>query len=117
MLYLANAFSLQMLNNLRTTLNLEVTPITKEMVIEVLKNNRFVSCVGHIDTANVLSQELGLTIEMNRINVSLNKDDTLIVAQLVGGRLPEGSTSLPENFSFKFFVVNLSRKKKKKNKE
>ena len=108
MLYLANAFSLQMLNNLRTTQQIEVTPITKEMVIEVLKNNRFVSCVGHIDTANVLTQELSLTVEMNRVNVSLTKDDTLIVAQLVGGRLPEGCVTLPEGFNFKFFVVNLS---------
>ena len=107
MLYLANAFSLQMLKNLRTTQHLEVTPITKEMAKEALKNNTFVSCIGHVDTANVLTEVLGLTIEMNRVNVSLSKDDTLIVAQLVGGRLPEGCVTLPEGFEFKFIVVNL----------
>lgn len=108
MLYLANAFSLQMLKNLRTTQHIEVTPISKDMVIEALKNNTFVSCIGHVDTANVLTEVLGLTIDMNRVNVSLTKDDTLIVAQLIGGRLPEGCVTLPEGFEFKFIVVNLS---------
>lgn len=108
MLYLANAFSLQMLD-LQKAQSIVVVPVSKDKVVEVLKNNSFKSCIGHLDTANVLTQELGVTIEMNRISVSLTKDDTLIVAQLVGGRLPEGCTSLPEGFEFKFIVVNLSR--------
>ena len=107
MLILSNAFSLQMLD-LQKTQFIEVTPVTKDMVIELLKNNTFISCIGHLDTANVLTHELGLTVEMNRINVSLNEDDTLIVAQLIGGRLPEGCVTLPEGFEFKFIVVNLS---------
>lgn len=57
------------------------------------------SAIGHQDTANVLG------VTMNRINVSLSKGDVAYVAQLQGGRLPEGSTSLPEGFSFKFFKV------------
>lgn len=107
MLILSNAFSLQMLD-LQKTRFIEVIPITKEMAIEILKNNNFISCIGHPDTANVLTQELGVTIKMNRVNVSLTKDDTLIVAQLIGGRLPEGSVKLPENFEFKFIVVKVS---------
>ena len=33
--------------------------------------------------------------------------DTLYVAQLMGGRLPEGTTKLPEGFWFKFFKVTV----------
>lgn len=57
------------------------------------------SAVGHADTAAVLG------VPMNRINVHLSKGDTAYVAQLVGGRLPEGSTTLPEGFSFKYIKV------------
>jgi len=32
----------------------------------------------------------------------------LYVAQLQGGRLPEGSTTLPEGFSFKLLKINVS---------
>ena len=38
---------------------------------------------------------------------NLKKGDTLYVAQLTGGRLPEGATELPEGFSFKFLKVEL----------
>lgn len=59
------------------------------------------SAVGHQDTANVLG------VPMNRVNVTLSKGDVAYVAQLQGGRLPEGSTSLPEGFSFKFVKVTV----------
>ena len=108
MIFLSNAFSLQMLDSDKAQ-RLEVTPIGKNVVIEILKDNNFKSCIGHADTANVLSEELGFTIEMNRVNVSLTKDDTLIVAQLTGGRLPEGSTTLPDGYQFKFLKVELVR--------
>ena len=59
------------------------------------------SAIGHADTAAVLG------VPMNRINVKLNSGDVAFVAQLVGGRLPEGSTSLPEGFKFKFIKVTV----------
>lgn len=59
------------------------------------------SAVGHQDTANVLG------VECNRVNVSLEKGDTAYVAQLQGGRLPEGSTTLPDGFKFKFLKVTV----------
>ena len=65
------------------------------------------SAIGHPDTAAVLSDLLGRTIDPNRVNVSLTKADTLFVFQLVGGRLPEGATKLPENFTFKLLKVRL----------
>ncbi len=59
------------------------------------------SAVGHTDTATVLG------VDCARINVSLQKGDVAYVAQLIGGRLPEGSTTLPEGFTFKFFRVDV----------
>lgn len=68
-------------------------PILTDVILE--------SAVGHQDTANVLG------VPMNRANVKLEKGDSVIVAQLQGGRLPEGSTTLPEGFSFKFLLVTV----------
>ena len=59
------------------------------------------SAIGHQDTANVLG------VPMNRVNVHLSEGDTAYVAQLQGGRLPEGSTTLPDGFSFKFIKVKV----------
>ena len=106
MLYICNAFSLQMLN-LEKEQNIHLQPLTVEEVKERLKEESFVSAIGHEDTANVLSNMLGVKIEKNRMNLSLTEKDSLIVAQLTGGRLPEGSTTLPEGFEFEFVKVTL----------
>ena len=66
-----------------------------------------VSAVGHADTANVLTNMLGFPVSMNRINVILDENTELYVAQLIGRRLPEGSTTLPEGFTFKFYRVTM----------
>ena len=89
--YLLNAFSLQMLEGDATVQFTEVDSLPAGLT----------SAVGHQDTANVLG------VEMNRVNVSLAQGDTAFVAQLQGGRLPEGSTTLPEGFSFKFIKVEV----------
>lgn len=102
MTYLGNAFSLQMLNTEVPT-GIEVVPVSAgDIPTDV------VSCVGHQDTAAVLSDMLGFEIPMNRMSVSLTDSDVLYVAQIVGGRLPEGSTSLPEGFSMKFLKVRVA---------
>lgn len=62
------------------------------------------SAVGHADTAAVLG------LPCNRVNVRLKKGDTVFVAQLQGGRLPEGSTTLPEGFTFRFLKVEIGGK-------
>ena len=107
MIILSNAFSLQMLD-LEQKQQVEITPLTQVETIELLKND-FTSAVGHADTANVLTDLLKITVPANRINVSLTNNDILIVAQLIGGRLPEGSTTLPEGYSLKFVKVTLMR--------
>lgn len=59
------------------------------------------SCVGHADTAAVLG------VPMARISVTLAPGDVLYVAQLRGGRLPEGCTTLPEGFGFDWVRVEI----------
>ena len=44
---------------------------------------------------------------MNCINVKMNHDDVVYIAQLQGGRLSESSTTLPEGFSFKYIRVDV----------
>jgi hypothetical protein len=80
--------------------NIAVEEISKSE-FESLKPT-LVSAIGHADTAAVL----GFT--PNRVNVALEKGQSIIVAQLQGGRLPEGSTTLPEGFSFKFLKVTVN---------
>lgn len=59
------------------------------------------SVVGHPDTARVLG------VPYNRVSMKLTKGDVLYVAQLVGGRLPEGATTLPDGYTFKFLKVTV----------
>lgn len=97
--FLTNAFSIQML---------ERGGLVKfeEISLEDIPSD-VVSAVGHADTANVLTNMLGFEVPVNRISVTLDTETELFVAQLVGGRLPEGSTTLPEGFKFKFFRVRI----------
>ena len=93
--YVGNAFSLQMVSSFPTTVKVE--ECSKD---ETLSPDN-VSVVGHQDTANVLG------VAFNRVSVKLAKGDVLYVAQIVGGRLPEGCTTLPDGYSFKFLKVTI----------
>lgn len=103
--YLANAFSLQMLEALPSVV--KIRGAKEEEIFNVADDgsktlaNGIVSVIGHEDTARVLG------VPFNRISVKLKDGDILYVAQLMGGRLPEGATTLPEGFKFKFIKVTL----------
>ena len=90
-MYLMNAFSLQMV---------DLPCQVKFTEVDELPNG-LESAIGHAYTAAILG------VPMNRINVKLNAGDVAYVAQLQGGRLPEGSTTLPEGFSFKYIRVEI----------
>jgi len=64
--------------------------IDKEKAKEILKNNEFVSAVGHQATADVLTAILGVQIPMNRIAVKMDKGD-VGVHFFLKQRLPEGA--------------------------
>lgn len=90
-IYLLNAFSIQMVDLPCFVRFTEVTELPEGLT----------SAIGHQDTANVLG------VPMNRINVKLQNGDTAYIAQLQGGRLPEGCITLPDGFKFKFIKVKV----------
>lgn len=98
MIYVGNAFSLQMLREF--PMSIKIDEISQSQ-FQAIKYDA-TSVVGHLDTANILG------VVFNRASIVLNKGDTLIVAQLQGGRLPEGTTSLPEGFTFKFLKIEIN---------
>ncbi len=87
MVYLAAAFSLSMLT-VEGEVKVTIQNLTGRAVKRNLKNG-FISAVGHSSTAELLTAKLGLLVPSERLNVSLKKDDVLIVAQLKE-RLNEG---------------------------
>lgn len=95
--YLVNAFSLQMIETKGGQRVMNFQEIEQPSQEELQK---MTSAIGHKDLAQILG------VECNRINVKMQEGDTLYVAQLQGGRLPEGATTLPEGFTLKWYKVN-----------
>lgn len=98
-MYICNSFSLQMLGETALA-DLEIRQIYEPE----LKGLELESAIGHADTAHVLG------FEPNRVNVHLERGDSIIVAQLMGGRLPEGATTLPDGFKFRYYKVTVKGK-------
>lgn len=92
--YIGNAFSLGMVPR-------HLLPFVRLSASDRPDLADLVSCVGHADTAAVLG------VPMARISVTLQAGDVLYVAQLRGGRLPEGCTTLPEGFGFDWVRVEV----------
>lgn len=92
-IYISNAFSLQMLGGLPSSIH--VTSLTADEVVFEIGGGPWISAVGHPDMAVVISNMLGREVPHNRVNVTLHRGDFLYVAQVMGGRLPEGCTELP----------------------
>lgn len=104
MIYLTNAFSLSMLPSVEGSI--EYRRVTVEEVRKILTSS-WVSAIGHDSTATVLQELLFLEVPVNRIQVKLERGDTLVVFQLLS-RLPEGKVlsrdeilSLP----FAFYII------------
>ena len=98
-MYLGNAFSLQMVADNAIICKVEVAP--EEIPAEA------VSIIGHADTAAVVSTILGRDVPCNRASVMLSDEDVLYVAQVVGGRLPEGATTIPDGMELKFYRITV----------
>ena len=79
---------------------------------EVTQLNNCESCIGHADTARVLSTLLQKEIPCNRVTVNLGPNEKCIIAQYIGPRLPEGVTMLPEGATIKFYHVKMESKEK-----
>jgi len=92
--YIANAFSLSMIQNLPA--KLEVEEVSEEYVKIIAK--RAVSAIGHEATASIVSERLGVQVPVNRVQIKLNEGDCVYVFQLLQ-RLPEGKVLSKEEIS------------------
>lgn len=65
------------------------------------------SCIGHADTAAIISQQIGIAVEMNRATIQLKRGEKFILAQYRGPRLPEGCTELPEGATIDYYYCRV----------
>ena len=116
--YIGNAFSLQMVQNDSniSVSGIDVNTVKSEIVSDL---GKAVFCIGHADTARIAAKSLNKAIcigfdsqvefteeqMFKRVNISLQKGDVLYVLQVVGGRLPEGCTELPEGIQLQWRKV------------
>jgi len=104
MIYISNAFSLQMLPD---GLQIMVKTVPIEAVQQRLTREPWCSIIGHADTAAVVSNQLGFIVRHDRKSINLMDGDVLYVAQLTGGRLPEGVSELPDGFHLEWREVTV----------
>ena len=106
--YIGNAFSLGMLDGLADSdVNIHCHMLSVEEACDWVRENNPVSCVGHLDTANLFSNLLGREVVMNRVSTSLAVGDTLLVGQYNGPRLPEGANTLPEGARIRWILARV----------
>ena len=105
MLYLTNAFSMNMFE-LQDSLSFRITRV--EYPLDILMKEQFVSAIGHQDLANILTDMWELDIPYNRISLKLSTGDTCLIAQYVGPRLEEGTTTLPDGATIQFAIVEFT---------
>lgn len=108
MLYISNAFSMNMISDYAIS-EILIRKLDISEVRDMLMKEEFVSAIGHKATAEFLSKLLGIEIPMNRIMVKLGISDTILVFQL-GVRLEEGKVLSEDeirNIPFEFYVIKL----------
>lgn len=107
MIYVTNAFSLNMLGQLAEGTSVGIAPITAAAVKSALRVVKYRSIVGHADAAALLSGCVKHPIAFNRESVTLSPGDVVIVGQYSGPRLPEGATTLPEGATITWLKVTV----------
>ena len=95
MLYLANAFSLNMLSSDEVRAVVYVHTVGADYVRTRLQSEEWISVIGHPATAQILSRILSTAVPLNREPITLSNDDEVIVFQL-HRRLPP-ATELTES--------------------
>ena len=107
-IYLSNAFSFNMVSDHHIG-SLFFRDMDLKEVKELLSGD-FINSLGHADIASVVSSQVGLKLEANRINTKLEVGDKLILAQYIGPRLQEGVISRPKGARIKWILVVLEEK-------
>jgi hypothetical protein len=76
----------------------EISRISIEEAKEILKNNNFVSAVGHASTAELLTQLLGISVPSQRIQIFFGSGD-IGVAFVLKTRIEEGKVLTKEEIN------------------
>jgi hypothetical protein len=87
-------------------------PLASDISVESVKKETLESCIGHAETAKIISGIIGREILPNRVTTFFNTNDECIVAQYIGPRLPEGAISLPEGAEIRFVHVDFIMREK-----
>ena len=106
-IYLANAFSLNMLGE-GLGLGFSIRLTTFRTVAWRVPEEA-ISFIGHEDLAQIVSGLLGRDVPAHRASLTLWPGDTLYVAQYSGPRLAEGTTELPAEATIRFWKVSIER--------
>lgn len=113
MLYISNAFSLASLGARQpgfTDRILRVSRLTDDeaVMLTLVHADNHTVIVGHADIAAIMSRKLGdMHIPVNRISADVQVGDSVLVAQYVGPRLPEGTKELPEGAEIIWLLVSV----------
>lgn len=105
---IANAFSIQMLASMEDSIGVGFRKLTPKQVNAMMDGAGVESYIGDDDTAAVVSDLIGVEVPCNRGFLKLHSGESIIVAQITGGRLPEGATTLPDGFNMDFWLVHVS---------
>jgi len=101
MIYLTNAFSIQMLANLlrndRDTV-VRFRTLTPEEFRARLSSN-FVNAIGHQGTVEFLNKMFGLNLTVERRQITVNHGDEVLVVMPFGARLPPGAELTAEKLT------------------
>lgn len=100
--YIVNAFSLNMVASLAGNFSIHFEPIAPADIPRDVQSG-----LGHDDIVYFVNQATGLNLEKNRCNNEFTHGDVFYIAQYIGPRLAEGSTTLPEDATIKYFKVTV----------
>ena len=110
--YLVNAFSVNMLDRVGQAINF--VPVSPAAVSDLLRNEDWESGCGHATGVIRAAIRDGVRgrdvpeIPINRVNLVLNRNTSMIVAQYRGPRLQEGATKLPKGATVEFWQAYLA---------
>ena len=115
MIFITNSFTLAMLPEWRLTdsdteTNISVRPVADPVAWLAEAEQRHgtaVSSVGHADTAEIYSNELGRDVAFNRVSIEIGENTEVLVGQYFGPRLSEGTTELPVGAKICCVVVTI----------
>jgi hypothetical protein len=118
MRYLTNAFSIQMIMNLLRydkDVIVQFRLLEYEEVKEMLLTREFVNAIGHQGTVDFMNKLFGLSLTVERKQITVNHGDTIIAVIPMAGRLPPGTEltaekmmELYEQGLVKFVLVAIS---------